>query len=201
LSSLYWFFRHTFFVFFKVFNRLKVIGSENVPGTDGVIVAVNHASYLDPLVIGAALKRRATYMARESLFKIPAIGEFVRSFSFPVRRDKPQPSTIKEAVRRLKNGDLIVMFPEGGRSVGGGILDAKRGVAVIAALSRAPIVPALISGTDASLPVGGKLLRPARITVTFGKPLEVGTGESDREYQERICKDIMDTIKKLKVES
>jgi 1-acyl-sn-glycerol-3-phosphate acyltransferase len=201
LSSLYWFFRNTFFIFFKVFNRLSVTGYENVPGTGGVIVAANHASYLDPLVVGAALKRRATYMAKEGLFKIPAIGEFVRSFSFPVRRDRPQPSTIKEAVRRLKNGELIVMFPEGGRSVGGSILDAKRGVAVIAALSRAPVVPALVSGTDASLPVGGRLLRPAKITVTFGKPLEVGREETNREYQERISKDMMDEIKKLKVES
>ena len=198
MSSLYWFFRNTFLVFFKVFNRLKVTGSENVPGTGGVVVAVNHASYLDPLVMGAALKRRATYMAREGLFKIPAIGEFVRSFSFPVRRDRPQPSTIKEAVRRLKAGELIVMFPEGGRSVGGGILDAKRGVAVIAALGRVPVVPALISGTEVSLPVGSRLLRPAKITVIFGRPLGVGRGETDREYQERICKDIMDTIKKLK---
>jgi 1-acyl-sn-glycerol-3-phosphate acyltransferase len=201
LSSLYWFFRNTFFIFFKVFNRLGVTGYENVPGTGGVIVAANHASYLDPLVVGAALKRRATYMAKEGLFKIPMIGEFVRSFSFPVRRDRPQPSTIKEAVRRLKNGELIVMFPEGGRSVGGSILDAKRGVAVIAALSRVPVVPALVSGTDASLPVGGRLLRPAKITVTFGKPLEVGREETDREYQERISKDMMDEIKKLKVES
>jgi 1-acyl-sn-glycerol-3-phosphate acyltransferase len=201
LSSLYWFFRHTFFIFFKVFNRLRVTGYENVPGTGGVIVAANHASYLDPLVVGAALKRRATYMAKERLFRIPALGEFVRSFSFPVRRDRPQPSTIKEAVRRLKNGELIVMFPEGGRNVGGSTLDAKRGVAVIAALSRAPIVPALVSGTDASLPVGGKLLRPARVTVTFGKPLQVGSGETDKAYQERIARDIMDTIRKLKVES
>jgi 1-acyl-sn-glycerol-3-phosphate acyltransferase len=201
LSSLYWFFRHTFFVFFKVFNRFRVTGHENVPGTGGVIVAANHASYLDPLVVGAALKRRATYMAKEGLFRIPLIGEFVRSFSFPVRRDRPQPSTIKEAVRRLKKGELIVMFPEGGRSIGGSMLDAKRGVAVIAALSRAPIVPALVSGTDLSLPVGGKLLRPAKITVTFGKPLQVGSGETDKEYQERISRDIMDTVKKLKVES
>ncbi len=201
MSSLYWFFRNTFFIFFKVFNRLKIIGSENVPGTGGVVVAANHASYLDPLVVGAALKRRATYMAKEGLFKIPAIGEFVRSFSFPVRRDRPQPSTIKEAVRRLKNGELIVMFPEGGRSVGGSTLDAKRGVAVIAALSRVPVVPAFVRGTEVSLPVGARLLRPAKITVTFGKPLEVGREETDREYQERISKDIMDTIKKLKVKS
>ena len=139
-------------------------------------------------------------MAKEGLFKIPGVGEFVRSFSFPVRRDRPQPSTIKEAVRRLKGGELIVMFPEGGRSEGGGILDAKRGVAVIAALSGAPVVPALVSGTDASLPVGGRLLRPAKITVTFGRPLEAGAGETQKEYQERLSRDIMETIRELKVE-
>jgi 1-acyl-sn-glycerol-3-phosphate acyltransferase len=201
LKSLYWVFRATFQVFFGTYNRLEVIGAEYVPATGGVIVAVNHASYLDPLVIGAALKRRATYMAREGLFKIPGIGTFVGSFSFPVRRGKPRPSTIKEAVRRLNRGELLVMFPEGGRSAGGEILDAKRGVGMIAAMSRSPVVPAIISGTERALPVGAKLIKPAKIKVIFGESIEIGNEEPDREFQERICRSIMDEIRGLKPES
>lgn len=82
-------------------------------------------SYLDPLVIGIALKRRATYMARQGLFKIPLLRTFIKAFCLPVNRGRPQPSTIKEAVKRLKQGKLIVMFPEGGRSVDGNLLDAR----------------------------------------------------------------------------
>jgi 1-acyl-sn-glycerol-3-phosphate acyltransferase len=198
LKSIYWFFRATFQAFFKIFNRLEVVGSDCVPKTGGVIVAVNHVSYLDPLVIGAALRRRATYMAREGLFKVPLIGTFVGSFSFPVRRGKPRPSTIKEAVKRLNRGELIVMFPEGGRSDGGDILDAKRGVGVIAVMSKVPIVPALISGTERSLPVGAKVVKPAKIKVIFGKSIEINREEPDKQFQERICRNIMDEIRKLK---
>lgn len=184
-------------VFLKVFNRLEVIGSENVPEKGGVIVAANHVSYLDPPVIGAALKRRPTYIAKHELFNIPLLGTFIKLFSLPVNREKPQPSTIKEAVRRLKQGELIVMFPEGGRSADGNFLDAKRGVGMIAAISRMPIVPALIKGTEKALPVGAKFLRLTKIEVIFGKPIEIETSETDKHYQERISKDILEVIKKL----
>ena len=200
MSSLYWVFRAIFHIFFKILNRIEVIGYENVPKGGGVIVAANHVSYLDPPLVGVALKWRATYMAKEGLFKIPLLGAFVRSFSFPVRRGRPQPSTMKEAVRRLSKGELVVMFPEGGRSSDGNILDAKRGVAVIAAMSKSPIIPTLITGSERSLPVGAKFIKPVKIRVIFGKPIEIHKLETDKQFQDRICKDIMDTIKKLNVE-
>ncbi|MEW6675482.1 MAG: lysophospholipid acyltransferase family protein [Nitrospirota bacterium] len=198
MNCLYWFFRAIFYIFLKVFNRLEVIGSKNVPDKGGVIVAANHVSYLDPPVIGAALKRRATYMAKQELFKIPLLGIFIKSFSFPVNRDRPQPSTIKEAVSRLKEGELIVIFPEGGRSVDGSLLDAKRGVGIIVAISRMPVVPALIEGTEKALPAGRKFLRPAKIKVIFGNPITIEKMERDKDFQERISKDIMEAIKNLK---
>ncbi|OGW37370.1 MAG: hypothetical protein A2Y97_05655 [Nitrospirae bacterium RBG_13_39_12] len=187
-----------FNIILRVFYRFEVIGHENIPEKGGAIVAANHISYLDPLVIGSASKRRATYMAKEGLFKIPLIGTFVRSFSFPVRRGRPQPSTIKEAVRRLKHGELIVMFPEGGRSVDGKILDIKRGVGVIAALSKMPVVPALISGTAKALPAGAKFLKPSKIKVIFGKPIGIDEKETDKHFQERISRDIIEAINSLK---
>ncbi len=198
MSSFYWFFRAIFYIILKVFNRLEVIGSENIPKEGGVIVAANHVSYLDPPVIGVALKRRATYMAKEGLFNIPLLGVFIRSFCFPVRRGRPQPSTIKEAIKRLKQGELIVMFPEGGRSVDGSLLGAKRGVGVIAAISRMLVVPTLIKGTEKVLPVGASFLRPAKITVIFGNPVEIGREETDKQYQEKISRDIMERIQNLK---
>jgi 1-acyl-sn-glycerol-3-phosphate acyltransferase len=201
LTFLYLVFKTFFYIFLKVFYRFEVIGSENIPEEGGVIVAANHVSYLDPPVIGTALKRHVTFMAREGLFKIPLFGAFVRTFSFPVRRGRPQPSTIKEAVKRLKRGELIVMFPEGGRSIDGRLLDAKRGVGVIAAISRMPVVPACIKGTENALPVSAKFLRPAKIKVKFGKPLVINKEETDKEIQEMICKEIMEEIKKLKGQS
>lgn len=194
----YNFFKVFYGVVFKILCRFEVLGKDRVPVRGGVIVASNHASYLDPLVIGAALKRRATFMAREDLFSLPFVGRFVSSFSFPVRRGRPQPSTIKEAVSRLKAGELIVMFPEGGRSSDGGLLDAKRGVGMIAALSGSTVVPAFIEGTERALPVGARFIKPAKIKVFFGNAIEIKPGETGKEFQERIPGDIMEAIGNLR---
>lgn len=188
-----------FFLLFKIFFRFKIDGIEKVPQKGGVIVVSNHISHLDPLVIGAAIrKRQSTFMAKRGLFKIPLVGAFVKTFSFPVDRDTPQPSTIKEAVRRLKKGELIVMFPEGGRSRDGSLLDAKRGTGLIAALSGAKVIPAYIDGTDTALPAGAKLIRLSKIRIIFGSPIEIKGNESGRDFQERIGNDIMKEIRNLK---
>lgn len=200
-SLFYQLLRTIFFIFLKVFNRLEVIGYENIPEKGGVIVAANHVSYLDPPVIGVALKRQAAFIAKERLFRIPLIGRGIKAFSFPVKRDRPQPSTIKEAVSRLKRGGVLVLFPEGGRSANGSFLDAKRGVGMIAATSSTPVVPALIEGTDRAFPVGARFFRPAKIRVVFGTPLKIEKKETDKHFQERISREIMERIKKLKVGS
>ncbi|MEW6001366.1 MAG: lysophospholipid acyltransferase family protein [Nitrospirota bacterium] len=197
---LYRFLKITLSIFLKVFYRFEVFGSENVPDRGGAIVAANHASYLDPPVIAAALKRCPTYIAKEGLFKVPLLGPFIRLFSFPVKRGKTLPSTIKEAVSRLKEGEIIVIFPEGGRSADGNILEAKRGVGMIAALSRIPVIPVLIEGTDKALPMGVKLLRPAKIKVIFGNPIIIEK-EKDRDFQERFSKNVMEAIKDLKAKA
>ena len=188
-----------FFLLFKIFFRFKIDGIEKVPEKGGVIVVSNHISHLDPLVIGAAIrKRQSTFMAKRGLFKIPLVGAFVKTFSFPVDRDTPQPSTIKEAVRRLKNGELIVMFPEGGRSKDGSLLDAKRGTGLIAALSGAKVIPAYIDGTNTVLPAGAKFIRLSSIRIIFGDSIETKGKESGRDFQERIGNDIMEEIRNLK---
>lgn len=196
---LCYFLKSIFVIFFKVFNRLEVVGSENVPEKGGVIVAANHVSYLDPPIIGAALKRLPTYIAKEELFNIPVIGRFIKLFSFSVNRDKVQPSTIKEAVSRLKHGEVVILFPEGGRSADGTLLDGKRGIGMIATISKMPVIPALIEGTDKALPAGAWFLRPAKVRVIFGTPVTFNTDEKGRDFQERISREVMERIKRLKV--
>lgn len=197
----YLFFKFLFGIIFRSLFCLEVRGAENVPEEGGVIVAANHSSYLDPPVIGVALRRQATYMAREGLFKIPLLKNFVSAFSFPVKRGRPRPSTIKEAVHRLRRGELIVMFPEGGRSENGKFLDPKRGIGLIATMSGVPVVPTLIRGTERAFPVGARFIRPAKIRVIFGKPLIIqkGYSEVEKDFQERVANDIMKEIIKLDV--
>lgn len=198
MSLAYRIFKIFLYIFFKVFYRLEVFGLENIPREGGFIMAVNHVSYLDPPVIGAVSTRRVRFMAKEGLFKIPFFKLFIKIFSFPIKRDKPHPSSIKEAIQRLKKGELIVMFPEGSRSVDGEFLEAKRGLSVIASISKKPVIPTFIKGTEKALPVGAKFLRPAKITVIFGDPLGMNKEETNKQFQDRINRDIIKEIKNLK---
>jgi len=174
---------------------LKVKGIDNIPMEGGVIVASNHISYLDPPLLGAIIPRKVTFMARRGLFdiKVPILKWLIHHYAFPVDREKTLPSTIKEAIRRLKNGELIVIFPEGRRSETGGLLEGKKGIGLIAGRSKVAVVPALIQGTDRALPVRGKWLKKAKISVIFDKPLYF----SENNY-ELFTKKIMTLIGELK---
>ncbi len=183
----------------KINGTLKVYGKENVPKKSGVIVASNHISYLDPPLIGAVLPRIATFMARKGLFDVPVLRWMISRAAFPVDRENPRPSSIKDAVRRLKNGELIVLFPEGKRSETGEFQEAKRGVEVIAKLSKAAIVPTLLVGSDKALPSKAKWLKKADISIVFGKPIYY-TDSADRngQAQGNIGSTIMNAIGELK---
>jgi len=194
-SACYWVFKIIFYIIFKLYNRLEVRNPEGIPKSGGVLVVANHASYLDPPVVGLAVPRRATFMAKESLFALPfPIGEFVSSFAFPINRDNPKPSQIKETIERLKKGQLVIMFPQGGRRLNPEDFELKRGVELIARLSGALVVPAFIRGTDRALPIGAFLPRPVKIKVGFGAPIEVKEGsdlrEEVREAFKRLSKEI-----------
>jgi 1-acyl-sn-glycerol-3-phosphate acyltransferase len=178
---------------------LNVIGKENIPEEGGVIIASNHISYLDPPLLGAVIPRMSTSMARKGLFHIPVLGWFIKHYAFPVDREKTLPSTIKDAVTRVKRGKLLVIFPEGRRSETGILLEGKRGVGMIATLSKVPVIPTLIIGTDKALPCGARWLRRAKISVIFGNPLDVSNQEGKGHHlHETVTKNIMYSIGELK---
>lgn len=195
---LYWIFKVILTFLYRLFFRYEVRGAENIPPEGGVIIAANHLSYLDPPLIGISIKRRATFMARDDLFGYPVIGRIVGMFSIPIDRDAPKPSTIKTAVNRLKAGAVVVMFPEGRRLRGSDTGVGKRGVGVIAALSHAYVVPALIEGTDRALPVGSRFIRPVKVRVTFGEPIREVDAGGERGYQQRVADEVMERIKGLR---
>lgn len=197
MAVVHFLIRPILYLIFKILFRLKVYGAEMVPEKGGVIIAANHVSFLDPPLLGVVLKRRTTFIAKQYLFNTPIIGPVVKHYSMPVDAGRTRPSTIKEAVRRLRSGELIVIFPEGGINLDGSFIDAKRGIGLIASMSGATIVPAFIDGTQRALPVGARFLRPARIEVFFGQPLKLGENEDEKGFQERVCMVIMDKIKAL----
>ncbi len=194
-----------FFIIAKVFFRVKVIGHSNIPKKGGVIIASNHVSYLDPPFVGCVISRRVNYMARDDLFRNPVFAWILRKWkSFPVKRGTGDRGAIKEAVRRLKKGEPMLLFPEGTRSRDGRLREGKAGVGIIVALSGAKVVPAYIKGSEEVLPRDSKRLRFKKVIVSFGKPIDftgmIEENRGNKYLYSDISKRIMEGIAELKEE-
>ena len=179
-------------VLFKCLGGFNVNGLENVPKSGGFIVAANHVSFLDPLVIGISCPRRLSYMARHDLFSNPVFGGIIRNLgAFPVKRKTADLSAIKEAVKRLKNGGGLLVFPEGTRQSGGNLSEqAQPGIGFLAAKVNVPVIPALVEGTDKSLPKNARCIHPARISVRFGRQISFERRLPYQEIAQMILKGI-----------
>ena len=163
---------------FKIFYRLKIVGKENLLHKDPVILAANHMSYLDPIVLGLAYRRKIFFMSKEELFKIPLFRSLMRAFSaFPVKRGKTDRQALRTALELLSQSKVVGVFPEGTRHRDGEVGAVRRGVALLAYKSGAPIIPLGIVGTDKVLPSGKIFPRFHAIKAVIGKPIYVSTEE------------------------
>lgn len=182
------------FLLLKLFFGFTVSGQDEVPREGGFILATNHASNADPLVIGAASPKPLHFMAKDELFKNPFFAAVLLAVNaFPVRRGKGDIHAMREAMRRVRAGGGLLIFPEGGRSEDGRIGKGHEGIGFLAQKLNVPVVPAYISGTDKALPKGSTHLTPSRVTVRFGRKILV---ERRMPYQ-AVADRIMDEIRRL----
>lgn len=158
---------------YKIFFAFRHRGSENVPPSSdprGVILAPNHASFLDPPILGISLKRRVTYLAKEYLFSAAIVGWTLRSIgAYPIRTKTDDFRSIRDLVRILKEGQCVTVFPEGTRSPDGSLRKAEGGVGFLALKSGAWVVPAYIRGSYEAFPKGKKFFRPRPVSIFYGK--------------------------------
>jgi len=171
----------TFRVYYTVIGRKKVRGLENLPpkGTGGAIIAANHMSLNDPPLIGASLTRHLNYMAKKELFDIPIIGWGLKNINaFPVNREGADSSAIRKALKLLRSGELLVMFPGGTRTRDREkSLEFKNGAGMISCMAQVPVIPCLLQNTD-------RMKKLARVMVTFGKPVYPPAKYSKADYRE-----------------
>ncbi len=182
--------------------RLERKGIGNFPEKGPVILASNHISFLDPVIIPTASRRRMHFMAKAELFAVPVLGWLIKKFNaFPVKRGLIDKTALENSLNILKEGDVLLLFPEGTRSLTGDIQEAKPGIGFIVYHSRVPVVPVLITGTDKALPKGAWMVRPKKVKVIFGKPLYFDkylSQKGSKNIYLQIGKDIMCAIKVLK---
>lgn len=161
-------------VTFSTYFRWKVYEAARVPASGPAILAANHASLLDPPLVGAALKREICYLARESLFKNPVFGALLRSWNVvPVDRDGGGAAGLRAIMDRLNEGNAVILFPEGTRSMDGKLQPARSGIGLLAIKSNAPVIPIRVFGTYDAYGKQMRFPRPRAVAVKFGSPMDL----------------------------
>ena len=179
---------------FSIIFRTRVIGAENIPLEGSFILAANHLSNWDPPFLGTFINREVSYMAKEELFKNPIFAAAIRALHvFPVKRGTADKNAIKHAVKLLKDGQCLGIFPEGTRSKTGKLGKAEAGVGLIAAMTKAPVIPAAIIDTNK---IFGEKFFP-QLGVIYGKPIYFNGNIKDKEALASFSQSIMTEIKAL----
>jgi 1-acyl-sn-glycerol-3-phosphate acyltransferase len=207
MNLLYFLGWSAFRVLYKVYFRWRVYNPERVPLSGPVILASNHASMIDPPLVGAGLKRTINYLARESLFRFPVIGQVLRRWqAVPVDREGGGAAGLKAILDRLLAGGAIVLFPEGTRTRDGKLQPARSGIGLTVIKSTAIVVPVRVFGTFEAYGRHVRFPRPHCIAVKYGQPLrfdalraEAQTCSKSRlkEIYQQIANEIMAAIAKL----
>lgn len=203
----YWLGRIFFRGLFAICFRWRVYGADHVPRKGGVILASNHASYLDPPLVGAGLPRDLHYLARESLFRYPVMGAVLRSWnSVPVDRSGGGAAGLRMILDRLLEGGGIILFPEGTRTVDGQLQPARSGIGLTVVKSTAPVVPVRVLGTFEAYGRRHKIPRFRRVSVVYGRPMSFKTLRAEaqvcskarlKEIYQEIADEIMAAIARL----
>jgi len=196
-----WLGRIVCIIFFKIFYFLKVKNKKNIPQNGGLIIMANHSSFFDPPLVGSATwKRMLKFMARSSLF-IPVWGQLLKWMgSFPVKRGVVDRAAYDALINYVRQGEVVVFFPEGTRSPDGNIQNGKPGTGMLVYKSRAKVLPVYIHNSGRAWPKGKfpRLFVP--ITVVFGEVMDFSEyflKEPTKELYVEITKKIIERLKDM----
>lgn len=181
----------------KVFYRYKFINNNSIPHEGAYIIASNHMSFSDPVLLGLGQRRRLFFMAKQELFKNKFFAGLIRALgAFPVERGAGDGKAIKTGEELIKEGNVMTIFIEGGRTKTGEFMRPRSGCALVAQQMQVPVIPACITIT------GNPKYRFAKRVIHFGDPLtpqQLGlTPDGDRRQLKNATNMIMDEIKKMR---
>ena len=193
---LYRFLQIVFRLLFYTVFRTRVYGRENIPKEGAVILAANHASNIDPPLMASLIERPVSYMAKIELFENLIFGAAIRRcHAFPVKRGASDRGAIKAAVTVLKEGHMLGLFPEGTRSKTGELQKAEAGIALIASMTGAPIVPVAILNSHRIFANGGLL---PQLRIMYGAPISFQGDRKSKEALDAFSAEIMAHIERMR---
>jgi 1-acyl-sn-glycerol-3-phosphate acyltransferase len=197
----YWLLWILFRVLGRVLLRVRVIGAEQIPKQGGLLVAANHASYLDIPLLGSNFPRRVAFLGRQDLFPILGFRWLCRWLGWiPIRHDRLSREGFHKASEMMKAGKVVVIYPEGTRTVDGKLRPGKQGIGVLVAETGCRVLPVHIAGSFEALPPDAWMIRLHRVTITFGSPIDfmADTGRyRDKEFYRHVSRTVMERIAEL----
>lgn len=152
--------------------QVRCFGREHVPATGGALVCANHQSFLDPVLVGLTCDRTLHYVARSDLFRIPVFGSLIDWYNaIPIDLEGNSLGGIKETLKRVRQGNMVLLFPEGTRTRDGNLQPLRPGIASLARRAGVPILPVGIDGAFDAWPRTQRLPSAATIHIHVGPPL------------------------------
>jgi 1-acyl-sn-glycerol-3-phosphate acyltransferase len=207
MGTLYWMGWQSFRLLFATYFRWRHFNAERVPLSGPVILASNHASFLDPPLVGAPVHRGIHFLARDTLFRLPIVKQLLHSWNaVPVDREGGGAAGLRKILDVLQSGHAVIIFPEGTRSRDGRLQKARSGIGLIVMKSRAPVVPVRVFGTYEAFGRQARFPHPKPVAVKYGKPLgfELLHEEAERcskarlkVIYEQVAEEIMAAIARL----
>ncbi|MDR4507855.1 MAG: 1-acyl-sn-glycerol-3-phosphate acyltransferase [Candidatus Brocadiaceae bacterium] len=183
----------------KVFYRVRVEKKERIPLKGPVIVAANHFSYMDPVVLQSMFPRRIFFMMTEVYYEGRWKWLFTLLRCICVKQEGSNIASLKAGIRILNKNGVLGIFPEGGVSKEGILQEGNPGIGFLVTQSGAPVLPVFLSGTHKALPKGAKIPKISRLTVTYGDPItfKFPDKKTNKEVITEITRRIMEQIKAL----
>lgn len=182
---------------YKFLFRGHLVGGENIPQKDAFIMVSNHGSLLDPPLLGHALGRNISFMAKAELFKIPLLGSVIKACgAYPVKRGIADKNTIKTACKKLSNDNCIGIFIDGTRQKNGRVNKPKQGAALLAFKNQKLLLPVAIVNSHRLIRFKFCIPLFSKIVIKVGKPLQPPQSSS-RDNLNSVTMNLRDNINNL----
>ena len=187
----------------RMMFSMRVIHQERMVESGPLLIAVNHSSFFDPPLAGICSERGVYYLARKTLLKWPFFGPLFPAMNvIPVERDGNDMSALREVIKKVKDGNAVLLFPEGTRSVDGHLQPARAGIGLVIAKTGAPVLPMRIFGAYEAFPKNARRFQLSQITVVIGEPIyfsEEEISHTSRETYQVLSNRVMEAIGALKL--
>lgn len=191
--------RHFTFFISKIFWRIKFHGTENIPQNleSGLLVVPNHQTYFDPFWLCVPIKRKFRFMAWDKAFEWFLVGDVIRYLgAFPVNLERGSKESLKQAVKALRDGATLIIFPEGAREFSDGkMLEFKNGATKIAMLANVPILPVTIRGANKIWAQDMKFPHFGKVEIFYHPVMEIPNTKDDREQIDKFTDKLEEIIK------